>query len=187
MVTPCLKLQSHTPFISASPFWREAMQICLIPGSKSASHSSVTGGSQTGRLVEPGFLSCCQGATASYWLIATASPSCWKSFFLLIPLTMNLSGICSCCEQGCCGLAELCCGLLSQWSVFPSVWGICLHSVIWLVLDQTLRLPLGKAEEKPELTSGLYGTRFYLFLSIQCFSNFNALINCLGISLKCRF
>ena len=112
MVTSPLPLQSHTPHISSPWFWREVMQICLKRGSKSASHSYVTGGSQTGRLVELGILSCCQRATASYWLIATAAPSGWKSLFLLIPLAVNLSGICSCWEQGCCRLAELCCGLL---------------------------------------------------------------------------
>lgn len=155
MMASSLQPRSHIPLISSPWFWREVMQFGLIPGSKSASHSYETGGSQTGRLVELGFLSCCQEAAASCWLIATASPSCWTSLFLLIPLAMNLSGICSCCEQGCCSWRSSTVVCLSEWNVFPSVWGICLHSAIWLVLDQTPRLPLGKAGKKPRINPRL--------------------------------
>lgn len=124
MVVSSLQPQSYISLISCPRFWREVMPFCLLPGSKSASHSYVTGGSQTGRLVEPGFLSCCQGAAASCWLKATASPSHWNSL-LLIPLATDLSGICSCCEQGCCSWRSSAVVCLSQGNGSPSVWGIC--------------------------------------------------------------
>ena len=130
VVALSLQPQSHAPLTSSPGFWREVMEFGPLAGRKSASHSYVTGGSQTGRLVGPGFLSCCQGAVASCWLIATASPSRSKSLFLLIPLAMNLSGICSCCEQGCRSWRSSTVVCLSRRNVFPSVWGTCLHSAI---------------------------------------------------------
>lgn len=63
-----VQLQSHTYFIPM--ILERGDENLLIPGSQSASHSRVTGGSQTGRLVEPGFLSCCQGAATPCWLTA---------------------------------------------------------------------------------------------------------------------
>lgn len=72
--------------------WERSDAICLLPGSKFISHSCVAGGSQTVGWRELGFLSCCQGAAASCWLMATASPSHWESLLLLIPLATDLSG-----------------------------------------------------------------------------------------------
>lgn len=83
-------------------------RVSSSPGSKSVSHSYVTGGSQTGYL---GFLSCCQGPVATCWLIVTASLSHWDSLLLSAVQSTNLVALHSCCEQGCCWLAGLRCGL----------------------------------------------------------------------------
>ena len=163
------------------------MQFCLIPGSKSASHSCVTGGSQTGRLVEPGFLSCCQVAATSCWLIASASPSCWNSLFLLIPLATSLSGICSRCERGCCRLAELCCGLIIPMKCISICVGHLPPFCHLTRLRPDTQTSFWEGRRGPKLTSGLYGTWFYTCLSIQCFSNFGVLTYHLGFLLKCRF